>query len=95
MKKPTLLMIIGTILFVNFIIHLILLGTTPTHIEVVECYDKCGNEIINVNCIDDKVYDEGTYINYLVEENVILFLLVMVPGAFSPFLFIVGHMLRK
>jgi len=93
-KRGKLLMIVGGVLFLSFVTHLLLMFVTPTHDEIVKCYDKFENKVIDIECIDKDVYNDGTYINYLTEKQTGLFFCIITLSLSGVFMFFVGLLIK-
>ncbi len=65
MNWPTFL--IGILLIILSLAPALIVSLSETHIEEVECYDKYGNEILDVTC-EEKVYN-----NEFVQEGIDFF----------------------
>ncbi|KKK60627.1 hypothetical protein LCGC14_3022490 [marine sediment metagenome] len=69
--------ICGLLLVISPIILLGFLGEAPKHIELTECYDRYGNEIIGVDCEELRYNSE---LLQLFSELAILSVFIMLMG---------------
>ncbi len=69
--------IYGLFFLISPIVLLVILDEAPKHIELIECYDKYGNEIIGVDC--EKLSYDDNWLQIL-SELAILSVFIMFMG---------------